>query len=292
MSGSSLRIAISLLIIQILLVTPPFAVIFASAEEGDIDNDQMDDFWEEYYGLDPEDPSDADLDADSDGVTNREEHFEETDPTDPSSHPHEINEDNYDPSSETPTDTSIQVEITEAQVSLIESNNKVNVDTIVRGTTNGVDHCIYAQITYFSTGLFEDIVDWDEAFSWDKSPWQKDWMMEVGYNSWHFKETSDDWATWEYKVSITMNITDYWYTEFMKYGPERVLIYVRAFDDVGDTKWNQASKEVKIKTDNDDKDDTKKDGDNGGFLPGFDSTVIILSFVFLLFITTSRRRKR
>jgi hypothetical protein len=48
----------------------------------DLDCDEMWDDWEEIYQFDPTDPSDADQDADSDGVTNRDEYFWGLDPQD------------------------------------------------------------------------------------------------------------------------------------------------------------------------------------------------------------------
>ncbi|NCA82824.1 MAG: hypothetical protein EOM72_08780, partial [Opitutae bacterium] len=52
----------------------------------DSDNDGMPDWWEELHLLDPNDPSDADLDLDEDGSTNLEEYTGGTDPNDPLSH--------------------------------------------------------------------------------------------------------------------------------------------------------------------------------------------------------------
>ena len=55
--------------------------------EVDSDNDGLPNDWEKKYGLNPNDPADADLDKDGDGFTNREEFEAKTDPTDPKSHP-------------------------------------------------------------------------------------------------------------------------------------------------------------------------------------------------------------
>ncbi len=48
----------------------------------DSDGDGMPDFWEQIYGLNPNDPSDASADADGDGLTNLEEYKAGTNPND------------------------------------------------------------------------------------------------------------------------------------------------------------------------------------------------------------------
>ena len=50
-------------------------------DTGDADNDGIPDEWEVTYGLNPDDPSDADLDLDGDGLSNSEEFLALTDPT-------------------------------------------------------------------------------------------------------------------------------------------------------------------------------------------------------------------
>ncbi len=58
-----------------------------SPEERDSDGDGIPDVWEIKYGLNPFDPSDAQLDMDGDGFTNLEEYLAGTDPTNPEDFP-------------------------------------------------------------------------------------------------------------------------------------------------------------------------------------------------------------
>jgi subtilisin family serine protease/chitodextrinase len=51
-------------------------------EVSDSDGDGLPDYWEVEHGLDPQDPTDAGLDTDDDGLTNREEFAAMTDPND------------------------------------------------------------------------------------------------------------------------------------------------------------------------------------------------------------------
>lgn len=62
-----------------------FAILGYLSETLDTDGDGMPDVWENRYGLNPNDPSDAPLDKDGDGMTNLAEYIAGTDPTDPNS---------------------------------------------------------------------------------------------------------------------------------------------------------------------------------------------------------------
>jgi hypothetical protein len=53
---------------------------WVTLDVNDADNDGMPDWWEEKYGLDPEDPSDANQDLDADDYTNLEEYKMGTNP--------------------------------------------------------------------------------------------------------------------------------------------------------------------------------------------------------------------
>ncbi|WP_461422263.1 M4 family metallopeptidase [Ketobacter sp.] len=55
--------------------------VLFTGDDPDIDGDGMSTEWELRYNLDPDDPSDATLDGDNDGLTNLEEYAFKTDPT-------------------------------------------------------------------------------------------------------------------------------------------------------------------------------------------------------------------
>jgi len=55
--------------------------LFFESDNDDVDADGIDNFWEIYFGLDPEDPADATQDLDQDGATNLQEHQYSSNPT-------------------------------------------------------------------------------------------------------------------------------------------------------------------------------------------------------------------
>ena len=74
--------------------------------------------------------------------------------------------------------------------------------------------------------------------------------------------------------------------------PFKIEVFVRAFKDAGEKDWNQESKTVTVKLSGFDGDgDSDDDGDGGGFLPGFESLIMVTAFIILLFIISKHKRR-
>ncbi|UCH89500.1 MAG: hypothetical protein JSV49_02300 [Thermoplasmata archaeon] len=163
------------------------------------------------------------------------------------------------PFTKTPTDTSIDVEISSATLSFQIQWDRDSFYVLIKGTTSGVDHCKITFVSYYKDGSYDDWVYWEEEIDMKEFDDEiMEYMAEYGFETWHFKPTSDNWTTWEYKLNSTftydeMNLTDFndldmsdleeIYDEMI---PIKMEIYVRAYADAGETKWNQDMYEVKI----------------------------------------------
>lgn len=237
----------------------------------DNDGDGMPNDYETANGLDPEDASDADDDNDSDGYSNFEEYLMGTDPNDamdPGLPPDDDDDDDgsdIDPATETATDTTIEVKITKADYSVKESGDKYEINILVQGTSSGVDHCEFAQVSYYKNGSHDEVY------------WEEEDDSSFGGISFHFKATSANWKTWEYKVEGTIS-KSLWDMDDTDGGeePEKAVIYIRAFSDPAGTKWNQDSKDITSAMygggGDGDKDD---DDDDDGGLPGFEAIITL-----------------
>jgi len=257
----------------------------------DSDYDGMPDDYEDDNGLDKNDPTDAQDDNDGDGFSNLIEYIEETDPNDEVDYPSADNGNGVDPSTETPTDTSIKVEITISSWVYENKSGYVYIDETVKGTTNGVDHCEILYIMHFNDGTKDEDYYWTAGYENDDYKWGD---TEFTYD--HFKETSPNWMTWEYRVKGKVKITSETNTD--RY-PTKAEVYVRAFKDETDQNWNQVTKltTVVIKgldgTDgvSDGDGDTDGDDDSGGFLPGFESIFALVAIAIALIVLQIYRRK-
>ena len=214
-----------------------------------------------------------------------------------------------DPSTETPTDTSISVSITEGVYSWTDSTDpmKAIINVHIKGTTSGVSHCLLMPVAVASDGTEEDSYYWEIPMDWEDDAAQKSAMEAQGFSAFWFKSTSNgDWKTWEYKVTGEVDKADMGYLDPETAGkvPVKFKIYVRAFSDETEADWNQAMKEVEFKINDDGTGDStgdgtgdtdgskKKDDDDGGFLPGFEAVVMLAALsLALIAASTTRYRK-
>jgi hypothetical protein len=251
--------------------------------EDDKDNDGMDDDWETTNGLNPNDPSDAAGDLDSDGYTNLEEYDADTDPTDPLDSPSGTSD--VDPAKETPTDLQIEVKIEKAEFSFKEKDNKIDFNVYIRGTTSGVKNVELALVGYYKDGTHDDVF-WVEAFDWSDNAFVKQMMENLGYTDMHFKATSENWKTWEYKFTGSVEITND--TDDIKEMSDnskefsRMVVYARAYSDDDGNNWNQDSKQFEGFGSSE-----KKKDDSG--TPGFEALFLVaaLAITFIIY----RKRK-
>jgi hypothetical protein len=192
----------------------------AVSDDDDIDDDATDDDIDD----DIDDDLDDDIDDDDDG----------------SSIP--------DPKTETPTDNSVSVEITDVSFEYDVTEEHMTIEIKMSGTTSGnVDHCSNIMVTYDENGNPEGL---DEN-EWEEGPDGIDRMTFMGYTmEQHFWGTGaggqSDWSTWEFYVYMdgpfdeNMSMVD---EEELEEGKSAVF-YVRAFSDEAETMWNQDSKDV------------------------------------------------
>jgi hypothetical protein len=206
-----------------------------------------------------------------------------------------------DPSTETPTDTSLNVKIETAKYLIEQNGDKVKIDFTVTGTTSGVDHCALATVNIYNGKMMEQSVVWITAYDPLNDPETKSTLENLGYTAFHFKSTSDQWKTWEYKIQgeIDSSMSGFNFDNSDNGNLPNIIVYLRAFGDVEETKWNQDSKEIKIGTsdapdtkDTGDDEESDKDGsDSGGSTPGFEAIFTLISLAMVMIILSIYRRK-
>ena len=143
-------------------------------------------------------------------------------------------ENEKDPTKETPTDTSIKVEIKEVKYNIKKTGNNVDASILIKGTTNGADHVSICYVIYYKNGTHE-------YTGWIRGPIS----LNTSYNGYEITQFFDpihgQWDTWEFRMNGTFPITNYsWlYGENEEKKVSRISIYARAFKDAEETKWNQ-----------------------------------------------------
>lgn len=153
-----------------------------------------------------------------------------------------------DPATETPTDDSISVEIKDVSFDYDVSDEEMEIEIKISGTTEGdIHHCSNTMITYDGEG------DPDEdSGDWSKGPDITERMTFMGYTmEMYFKGTGDggdtDWSEWEFYMYMQgpydENMTEDFDPEQIE-EDAKMVHYVRAFADEDETKWNQDSRDV------------------------------------------------
>ncbi|HEC75885.1 MAG TPA: hypothetical protein ENI33_01325 [Thermoplasmatales archaeon] len=198
-------------------------------------------------------------------------------------------EGSINPGDENPTDKSIDVKITNVKYSIEKSDGgqKWHTQIAIEGTTNGVDHVSLSFVTYYKNG------------SYDVSEWLKG-PIEISSGSFmgneiikfSFNFTEEKWKKWKLEMDIKYPVTepDYRWVENKKEF-DKFVIYARAFKDLEETKWNQASYETKPSfTSNGAVYNMNEDnnGDEGGKTPGFELFAVAL--VFLAMVIHKKRK--
>jgi len=216
-----------------------------------------------------------------------------------------------DPTTERPTDTSIQVKITEVKISFEKTNGGQSMHSviIVKGTTSGVDHVSLNIVWYYKNGSH----DW--GWSWMRGPLNPP-MNPPGVSKMYFKSTSGNWNTWELNIDMTQpvqNMKGNYSGAIYMSNISKVRIYARAYADANETQWNQDYYEftpsISASSDSMSYDSTQGsgtaggedngggdnsgssgEGSSGGNSPGFEAFAAIgaLSVAGILY---SRRRK-
>jgi len=81
-----------------------------------------------------------------------------------------------------------------------------------------------------------DVSDWQEEFDYDA-------ISDYEYA--HFKPTSSNWKSWEYRIKGTIQESDEEYEDAKEL--DYIIIWARAYKDANETKWNQDLVKVTMK---------------------------------------------
>lgn len=208
-----------------------------------------------------------------------------------------------DPATETPTDTSISVKITEVKVNVNKVDNGQNWHYVVtvKGTTSGVDHVSLSFVIYYTDGT-------KDISGWMGGPWTVPSGTYPGgmtVNKLSFNATSENWNTWELNADVktpvymtspeNMNWTSSMTKDIKDLN--KVRVYARAFADANETQWNQDYYEFTPSTTEDslNYDSTSSGssggGSSGGGTPGFEAAAAIAALSIASLAYAYRRRR-
>ena len=200
-----------------------------------------------------------------------------------------------DPTKETPTDTSISVDITQVKITFekVDNGTKMHMSMMIKGTTSGVDHVSLNVVWYYKNGTH----DW--SWSWLRGPMSPPPFTPPGMviNEMSFQSTSGEWNTWELNIDITEPITyaerNYSSAEHIS-DVSKVRIYARAFADPEETQWNQAYYEFTPQiTSNGESmtyDSTQESSSSSGGIPGFEALAAVGALSIAAIIYSRKRR--
>lgn len=253
---------------------------FASESVGAMEAyyDYAPDSYAPYFGESTED--------ETDDTTDWEDYFNNM-----SDIPQTGNSTTTNPSTENPTDTTIQVSIDSVKYDFSSSKNKNTFDIIISGTTNGVDHCKICFVNYYNDGTTDKQYVWMPSF--DLTSYFNAFasmMGDTNFEAYHFKSLSDNWQTWEYKIKGTVDTSG---SETSNLNPgdinynktlSKTVVYVRGFKDADETQWNQDSYSIDNPYGS-----TSSDDDSGSGVPGFETIFLLAALgIALIFL---RKRK-
>jgi len=170
----------------------------------DTDNDQLPDQWEISVGLDPLDPSDAQLDSDSDGVINIDEYLLGTDPLDSNSTPEVVTNTLFDFE-----DITIPTEFSNVDNNweLVSEDPSTGAYSLANKTIANNQTAELSWSALFSEGTLSFDYKVDSEFGYD--------FFELYINDQRVLQASgnEDWQNFNYALSSGLNTIGFRYSK-------------------------------------------------------------------------------
>lgn len=201
---------------------------------------------------------------------------------------------NNDPTTETPTDTSINVKINSVKYKFQPvGSNSIKAYIYIDGTTNGVHHVELNFVVYYKNGT-HDYGSWIEPVEFNGS--YGGYSVNIFFNS-----TEGSWNKWKFEMNATYPMTQYdWLYDVMKGKSEvsKFTILARAYKDEAKQNWNQYKYDTTPSFSGDFVTYGISTNNNGGGTnnekskgtPGFEMVLVIASL--LLLSAEIKRRKK